>query len=102
MPRARHVTIAAAAAEHGVSERTMLARIREAGIRPRRVGRAAVLTESELEQVLDMTRERSPALPPPSSAAGRAAEAVRAQRRRESRRQIARARTSNIVDLPSR
>ena len=100
MPRAKHITVAAAAAEHGVSERTMLARIGEAGIRPRRVGRFPVLTEAELEQVLDMTRERSPAPPPPPMpSAGRAAEAVRRQRARESRRQIDRAR--NVVDLRS-
>ena len=98
MPRAKHVTVTAFAAELGITERTLLARIREAGIRPRRFGRFAVLTEAECEVVGDATRERSPAPPPPGPPGltrGRAAEAVRDQRRRESRRQIARAR--NIV-----
>jgi len=71
----------------GVSEKTAKRRIKDAGIRPARPGRAPMLTEDELSQVIEASRRRSPPPPePPSEEARSARDALRSIRARQTKR----------------
>lgn len=82
-----HTTVTELAAAWKMDRKTLLLRIAEAGIRPRKPNRQPVLTAAEIERVLEATRTRSPPLPPPL--VGRDARAAVADARRRKTKQIA-------------
>jgi hypothetical protein len=79
----RLYTLGEAALRLGVtSPRTVRRRLREAGVRPAKPGRSPLLTEADIQILIEQSRERSPA---PET--GRdATEALRAVNRRRTKR----------------
>lgn len=87
----------AAARLGGISRKTLMRRIAEAGIRGPRPGRAMMLTEEDYRRLLEATRERTPAPPAPQN--GRTPQAaLRSAQRRQSKRLAARVR-ANVTAL---
>ena len=89
----------AAARLGGISRKTLMRRIAEAGIRGPRPGRAMMLTEADYQQLLEATRARSPE-PIPAPPPGRSArEALRRSRALHSRRLAAKIRGGKVTAL---
>lgn len=83
MAKRKLITLDEAAARlGGIARNTLLRRLAEAGIRPPKPGRHAMLTERDFTALVEAIRARSPAPP----AARPAQQALRAAQRRQTQR----------------
>jgi len=83
----------------GISRNTLLRRLAEAGIRPPKPGRYAMLTEGDFAARVLAMRARSPAPPAPAPPPRTPMDALRAAARRNEGRRIAEKTRGKVVAL---